>query len=173
MSAQTRFQQAWLQAVWHTGALLLLAGVAGLFINQLRPEGLSLVADWSPEARLVQESGDSLVISLEEAMDLFFSRNAVFLDARAPDLFEFGHVLGSRNLPWEEFDAYYNRVMKDIRRDAQIITYCDGEGCSLSKELALALTTEGYQNVRVLVNGWRRWEEHRLPVVTGKFPGSL
>jgi len=173
MSAQTRFQQAWLQAVWHTGALLLLAGVAGLFINQLRPEGLSLVADWSPEARLVQESGDSLVISLEETTDLFFSQNAVFLDARAPGLYEFGHILGSRNLPWEEFDSCYNKVMKDIPREAQIITYCDGEGCSLSKELALALITEGYQNVRVLVNGWRRWEEHRLPVVTGKFPGSL
>ena len=159
--------------MWQSGALLLLAGAAGLLVNQLRPEGLSLVANWSPKARLVQESGDSLVISLEQAMDLFFSQNAVFLDARAPDLYEFGHILGSRNISWEEFDAHYNQVMKDIRWDAQIITYCDGEGCSLSKELALALIAEGYQNVRVLVNGWRRWEEHRLPIVTGKSPGSL
>ena len=83
MSAQTRFQQAWLQAVWHTGALLLLAGVAGLLVNQLRPEGLSLVADWSLEARLVQESGESLIISLEESQNLISSPSKLFSDSVA------------------------------------------------------------------------------------------
>jgi hypothetical protein len=83
MFARTRFQQAWLQAVWQTGALLLLAGVAGLFINQFRPEGLSLVADWSPEARLVLESGENLIISLEESQNLISSPPKLFSDSVA------------------------------------------------------------------------------------------
>lgn len=83
MSTRARFQEAWLQAVWQTGALLLLAGVAGLLVNQLRPEGLSLVADWSLEARLVQESGESLIISLEESQNLISSPSKLFSDSVA------------------------------------------------------------------------------------------
>jgi 3-mercaptopyruvate sulfurtransferase SseA len=44
-----------------------------------------------------------------------------------------------------------------------IITYCDGESCELSHELALFLKEMGFANVRVLVNGWTVWQQAGLP----------
>ena len=48
-----------------------------------------------------------------------------------------------------------------------IITFCDGQSCRLSHELALFLREMGYENVRVLVNGWTLWQQAGLPVSAG------
>ena len=40
-----------------------------------------------------------------------------------------------------------------------IISHCDGETCSLSKDLALFLRDMGFKNARVLVNDWTVWQE--------------
>jgi 3-mercaptopyruvate sulfurtransferase SseA len=49
-----------------------------------------------------------------------------------------------------------------------LITYCDGESCDLSHELALFLKEMGFENVRVLVNGWSVWQQAGLPFQTGE-----
>ena len=152
---------------WETMAMVLLAVVLGLLVNQLRPGRLPLVGDWSPEAQLTLESGKSLVISLDEARDSFFSEKAVFLDARSPELYKLGHITGARNLPWNAVDENFDAVMADIHQDALLIAYCDGESCSESKDLALDLFYRGYENVRVLVNGWSLWKEYQLPMDKG------
>jgi rhodanese-related sulfurtransferase len=48
-----------------------------------------------------------------------------------------------------------------------IITYCDGEHCDLSVELALYLKKMAFENVRVLVNGWTVWKQAGLPTESG------
>jgi len=48
-----------------------------------------------------------------------------------------------------------------------MIAYCDGETCHLSKELAKALTEMGFQNARVLINGWSLWIQNGLPIQKG------
>jgi|WetSurMetagenome_2_1015567.scaffolds.fasta_scaffold86943_2 rhodanese-related sulfurtransferase len=152
------------EVVWQGMAILLLASAIALFVNQLRLEGLPLVADWSPEAQLKLDSGDSLAISLDEVEALFISRSALFLDARSRDLFAEGHIQGAANLPWDEFDQSFALVMADIPQETPLVTYCDGESCGLSKDLAIALLEKGYTNVRVLVNGWTLWQEKNLPL---------
>jgi 3-mercaptopyruvate sulfurtransferase SseA len=47
------------------------------------------------------------------------------------------------------------------------VTYCDGETCSLSEDLAKELMAMGYKQVKVLLNGWTRWNEAGLPVEKG------
>ncbi len=160
-----------IQAIWQGMVILVLTCVTALSVNHLRPGGIPLVADWSPEAQLTLDSGDSLMISLEEAGILFFDRSALFVDARSRDQYAEGHIEGAVNLPWDEFDDHFPRVMADVSPDTPLVTYCDGESCALSKELALALLANGYTNVRVLVNGWALWQEKRLPV--GMTEGSL
>ncbi len=151
----------------------MLASVIALTVNQLRPGRLPLVADWSPEAQLKLDSGDSLMIPLEEAETLFFAQVAAFLDARSQDTFAEGHIQGAYNLPWDELDQYFTAVMADIPQETPIVTYCDGESCGLSKELAGVLLAKGYTNVRVLVNGWTLWQEKGLPVETGEVTPRL
>lgn len=157
----------WLRAAWQAGAILAMATFIALTANSLRPTSLPLVADWSIKAQLVSaavDHGENIPISLEEAEILYFARDAVFLDARSEEAFRMGHIEGARNLPWEDFEAKFAEVMADVPLDSKIVTYCDGESCSLSKELAIALLTKGYPNIRVLVNGWTVWLQANLPV---------
>jgi rhodanese-related sulfurtransferase len=158
-----RYQQRWFEVIWQGSALLLLASIIALSVNQLRPDRLPLVADWSPEAQLKVDSGDSLMISFDEAQALFFAQAAIFLDARSQDAFAQGHIQGARNLPWDDFDQRSEEIMAKIPLETPLVTYCDGESCGLSKELAMALLAKGYINVRVLVNGWTLWQEKNLP----------
>ena len=56
--------------------------------------------------------------------------------------------------------------MADVSEERAVITYCDGETCELSMELAVFLRNAGYKNVKVLSNGWSVWKQDGLPVET-------
>ena len=148
--------------------ILVLASVMGLLTNVARSNSLPLVADWTPEARLTTDTGANMVVSLEEAKRLYLDKKAVFLDARPPRDYEQGHILGAQNIPWESFNDYIDRIFDTIPDDVRIVTYCDGEHCSLSEDLAKELVSLGYKNVNVLLNGWTRWLEAGLPVEKGE-----
>jgi len=145
-------------------AILTIALMIGLGVNSVRHERLPLVADRPAGVQGNSPSGeDHLLIAFEEAEVLFFDQGAVFLDARSREDYRKGHIEGAKNLPWDDFDRRFPQVMSDIPHDAIIIAYCDGESCSLSRELASALFAKGYDRVRVLIDGWGLWQQHHLP----------
>ena len=154
------------RAIWQSGLIVILALVAGLLMNQARSDKLVLVADWASEARLTTREGESMGISIEEAKRLCLDREAVFLDARSPEDYARGHIRCAQNMPWQSFDQYFERLMA-IPEHAWIVTYCDGEACSLSEDLAKELVSMGYEKAKVLLNGWTRWVEAGLPVEKG------
>jgi rhodanese-related sulfurtransferase len=152
------------RAIWQSGVIIILSAVVGLLTNQGRSNTLPLVAEWSPESKLTADSMESLVISLEEAKTLCSDKGAVFLDARSPEDYAQGHIRCAQNIPWQSFDEYLDRVFNMIPDDAWIVTYCDGETCSLSEDLAKELVSMGYEKVKVLLNGWTRWLEAGFPI---------
>ena len=156
--------QQFLQSVWQCGAIFILAVFLGFSINQFRDSRLPLFDDGSMEARLIAPSGVRLDISLIEAKNLFLQKAAVIIDARPNDDYEKGHIRGARSLPWHEVDQTFMEVTKDISVDTPIITYCDGETCELSHHLANFLLDLGFTNVRILVNGWTKWQNANLPI---------
>ncbi|MDZ7696176.1 MAG: rhodanese-like domain-containing protein [Deltaproteobacteria bacterium] len=156
------------RAAWQSAAMVVLACVIGLLINESRSDGLAVVADWSPETRLATDAGDSMIVSLDEAERLCLQKNAVFLDARSPKEYARGHISCAINVPWQGFESYLDRVWGVIPEEAMIVTYCDGETCSLSEDLAKELMAMGYKQVKVLLNGWTRWAEAGLPVEEGE-----
>lgn len=158
------FGQQLLQSIWQCGALFTLAVFLGFSINQFRDNRLPLFDDWSMETRLVTPSGARLDISLVQAKNLFFRQAAIIFDARPNDDYEKGHIRGARSLPWHEVDQRFMAVTEDISADTPIITYCDGETCQLSHHLANFLLELGFTNVRILVNGWTKWQDAHLPV---------
>ena len=107
--------------------------------------------------------GKNILIPFDEAKDKFFTGGAVFIDARPLELYQEGHIQGALNVPLAEFDRMIEKVVMDLPEDTLIVTYCDGEDCDLSAELALKLKEIGYENVRVLHNGWGLWKDHQLP----------
>jgi rhodanese-related sulfurtransferase len=161
-----------LRALRQSILLFGIAAAAGLLVNAMRPSALPVVADWSPEARLKTDRGKSMVITLEEARKLCASQQAVFVDARSPEAYREGHILCARNLPLNDADRYMDSFTADVPLEEMIIAYCDGVNCSLSEDLAKELNFRGYDNVKVLVNGWTRWVEAGLPVEGGDKPLS-
>ena len=153
-----------MQSVWQCAAIFTLAIFLGFSINQFRNNRLPLFEDWSMEARLMSPSGKRLDISLVETKNLFFKQAAIMMDARPNDDYEKGHIRNARSLPWEEVDQRFMEVTKDISVDTPIITYCDGETCNLSHHLANFLLDMGFTNVRILVNGWTKWQNADLPI---------
>jgi rhodanese-related sulfurtransferase len=163
---------AWLTVTWQLAAVVWVACALGLACNQMRTTRLPLIGNWSPEAQLTMESGDSLAVSLADAEGMYYAHSAVFLDARSPELYDEGHIQGALNLPWEnspweEQGVRFAETLRDFPVETTFVTYCDGEGCSLSRELAMAMLERGYNEVRVLVNGWTLWQNKRLPVDIG------
>lgn len=156
-----------LRMIWQSLILVILSIVIGLTINHIRPNRLPLIGDWSPEARIVSKDGKKISVPVEDAKAAFDSGAAIFLDARSPDDYEKGHIKGARSLPWMKFSEYFDKATADLANDRMIITYCEGETCELSKELANALIETGFTHVRVLINGWGVWNQHRFPVEQG------
>ncbi|HAO21773.1 MAG: hypothetical protein BWK80_57270 [Desulfobacteraceae bacterium IS3] len=155
------------QTIRQSVILILLSAVIGISVNSLRSDRVPLIGEWSPEAQMVSADGKKMAISLEEAKTLFNTQKAVFLDARSPEDYQGGHIQGAKNLPWLEFAKYFDQTTSDIAQDQIMIAYCDGETCHLSKELAKALTEMGFQNARVLINGWSLWIQNGLPIQKG------
>jgi len=151
------------KAIWQIPALIVLATIAAIGTNAWRSDSIPLVGDWSVEERFSDTAGGSMIISLEQAAEKFKKGSALFLDARPQDQYFEGHIHGALNLPWQEVDQYFMEMADRIDGSDMIITYCDGESCDLSHELALFLKEMGYENVRVLVNGWTVWQHAGLP----------
>ncbi|MBW1711567.1 MAG: rhodanese-like domain-containing protein, partial [Deltaproteobacteria bacterium] len=93
-------------------------------------------------------------------------------DARSSEVFKQGHIAGARNLPWEAFDKRFDEILSAITPERDTITYCDGESCNLSHELAITLKAMGFSKVKVLVNGWTVWQEAGLPIESGPDGGK-
>ena len=156
--------QLFLQSIWQFVAIFALTVFLGFSINQFRDSRLPLFGDWSVEARLTTPSGIQLNLSLIEAKNLFLQKKSIFIDARPKDDYEKGHIRDARSLPWHEVDQKYMDATKDISLETPIITYCDGETCDLSHKLANFLIELGFKNVKVLVNGWSKWQKADLPI---------
>jgi rhodanese-related sulfurtransferase len=157
----------WVQAAWQTPALVILSVVTALAVNAIRTDRLPLIGDFSAAARMTTATGERMDISQEEAERLYFTHAAVFIDARSAEEYARGHIRGARSLPWQEVDLNFMAVTADLELTTPIVTYCDGETCELSHDLALFLRDAGFTNTRVLVNGWTIWQQAGLPVEAG------
>ena len=148
--------------------IALIVLIAGFASNRLRSDKMPLVEDWSAKSKLVTPSGENLEISLSEASNFFKKGKAVFVDARSHEEYAAGHIKGAKTLPYKEADRKFIEAMAGVPEENAVITYCDGETCELSMELAVFLRNAGYKNVKVLSNGWTVWQQNGLPVETGK-----
>jgi rhodanese-related sulfurtransferase len=162
----------WFRAAWQIPALVILSTLAALAVNAVRTDRLPLIGDFSVAARMTTATGERMDISLEEAEKLYFTHAAVFIDARSAEEYAQGHIRAARSLPWQDVDLNFMAVTADLELTTPIVTYCDGETCELSHDLALFLRDAGFTDTRVLVNGWTVWQQAGLPVESGPPSGK-
>ena len=162
----------WKRAAWQIPVLVIMSAAVALAVNALRADRQPLVGDFSVAARITTATGERMDISLNEAEKLFFTDAAVFIDARPEEDYARGHIQNARCLPWQEVDLRFMGVTEALDLKMPIVTYCDGEKCELSHNLALFLRDAGFLNTRVLVNGWTLWQQAGLPVESGMPPAQ-
>ncbi len=102
-----------------------------------------------------------------DAAALIGDVTVAFVDARAREAFEAGHVSGAINLPMDS-GALAPGAMRLVDGAGTVVAYCDASGdCASSKRLAALLSDAGLRDVRVLRGGIPQWLEGGYPAEAG------
>jgi len=104
-----------------------------------------------------QTGSDTVSVTIEKVREYVRDGGGILIDGRHEAEYGQGHIGNAINVPVSEFERYAGRL-DPVPKDATLICYCDGEGCSASTELAARLTVLGYQKVRIYYGGWQEWK---------------
>ena len=141
----------------------LFITVAGILLGfgytAVTGKGLFAEAPPPPDALV---SNPPEYFGYEETWSAFQAGNGIILDSRSEFDYGLGHIRGSVNLPLKEFDARKG-VFAAWPKDTLLITYCDGQECNSSMELATKLAEAGFTNVKFFFGGWTEWEQNQAP----------
>lgn len=156
--------------------LAVAAAVIGLGINLVSPHSIPFVGDYrelsSGDGPIVPpsaEPGDPPFIAIDDAYLEYNEGKAIFVDARDDEEFKCGTIKGAISMPFEylpdgDLAPYFDSVLAGAPKDARIITFCGGEECDLSLQLARNLQVVGYTNLAIFFGGAREWEDAKLPM---------
>lgn len=100
-------------------------------------------------------------IGTSEAVSLI-NNDATVLDLRSADAFARGHIVNSKNIPFDELAARTD----SLNTSTPVIAVCD-TGTSSTKAVAM-LRQAGFESAYGLKGGLSAWSQAGLPVVTGK-----
>ena len=126
----------------HIG-VFFLASVSGLLLGC--GEGNENEAMPVEEPLVVQE------ISVEEAMQAWQQKTAVFIDVRTPEEYKAGHVPGAILIPLAELE----QRLGEIPREPLVLLIC--RSGNRSGQANLILQQHGYCNTRSVSGGMNAW----------------
>jgi rhodanese-related sulfurtransferase len=155
--------------------ILLISTIASLAVNSGRGGGIAIIGDWptgmdngeEPVKPPSAEEGDPPFITLEDAAAKYQSPDIIFIDSRSPEDFEYGHVKGAINIPFDYLDESWDEIIDSMDRSRGYVVYCSGGECETSLHLGRYLYDLGFPNVSVFFGGWSEWESNNLPIVWG------
>ncbi len=102
-------------------------------------------------------------MSQADAVRLFKSGQATFIDVRSNEQFTYGHIRGSLSIPRSQIVKRFNEVPPG----RTVITYCACSAEQSSGQAAAALTAHGVKNVFALKGGWSDWKSGGNPTAVG------
>ena len=138
--------------------ILAVAGVVGLVVNNVREDGISLVA----AADTFRVRTNAEFITPDDASKLFEQGNAFFIDARDRGLFAMERIEGALNA--SPTQAGVDSLAWIAPADPYVITYASKESQREAGVLADKLLEAGFKKVYVLLDGIEAWKAKGLPV---------
>ena len=130
--------------------LIVFSSVFSLLINSVRSDGIPLLAkelDVADKIEIKVNEPQLLAITIQQALDLY-NKGTVFVDAREPEYFDDGHIMGAWNIPF--FFELTFKLDSLQGKQSPVVVYCSGEECGSSEDLAYELQAEGFTNLYVL-----------------------
>ncbi len=158
--------------------LLVVSSGVGAFANAVRSKPLDWVLDPgkslnpadNPELKKTAE------LSAEEFLEHVQKGDATFVDARNPEEYVEGHIVGAINIPATKKEEHVADIMTLLPPDQRIIIYCGGGKCEASNTIYEFLMgfpqfKDNQQNVRVFEGGWEFITKHpEVPTMKGSQP---
>jgi rhodanese-related sulfurtransferase len=152
--------------------LLAVSTVAGVVGNAVRSDGISVVGNWptrtsGDSAAIVPPSaveGDPPFITLDDAVAKYQTPGVIFIDARSPEDFAYGHIVRAVNIPYDYLDDNWLRVIDSLDLQKEYVIYCSGGECEASLFLGRLLRDKGFGRLAVFYGGWQEWLDNHLPV---------
>ena len=156
--------------------LLIVSTLLGISAQAVLPNGIGLlteiiiVGDDSTGVEVpavsINPNGNGEAASNVFLKDAFFAyedKSALFLDARSQEEYDSGHIKHAINIPVSAFlDSL--PYLETLDFNQHIITYCDGEDCNASIDLAADLKMMGFSKVNFFFGGWLKWQDAGYPV---------
>lgn len=93
----------------------------------------------------------------------------VFVDVRRKRQFEAGRVESAVLISLHEatYDDQFQTFLEEHGPGELLIIYCNGGNCEDSHQVAAAFQGAGFENVRVMKDGYPGWKDNGFPVETG------
>jgi rhodanese-related sulfurtransferase len=134
-----------------------------IYLTQAKVQVADLFSKPAP-APVVEPSVRLEIINLADALQLFHNPSVVFLDVRAKRYFDYGHIKGALNLPFEELSGTDAARIATWKEAPAVVVYCNGVACGTGFASARHLMEQGLDNVKIYVEGWPEWRLCRLPM---------
>jgi len=141
-------------------AAIAILAAAGIASAQYKP-----VPTPQPQQKgtKLQQATEFRRISQKEALSLYNSGKAVFIDVRSHEQFSYGHIKGALSIPNSQLITRF----KEVPVGKTIITYCACDAEQSSGRAVQNLNAHGVRNVAALTGGWQEWKSAGLPVAVG------
>ena len=97
-------------------------------------------------------------ISIDELKDKI--RDITLIDVRTPYEYEFGHIEGAENIPFEDLEEGFKKKYTTEKKD--IVIYAENE--DMGTQAAKKLEYIGYNNVELYEKGFQEWKRSKLPI---------
>lgn len=156
--------------------LLALSLAAAVAANSLHSKPLPWLRDGGAaaiEKSLLLTKAGAPGLKADEALRLWQTKAALFVDARSPAVFVAGHIPGAVNVTPDPLAGEDILTQADrLPKDRPLIIYCDSMACSKSKELAETLSQLGFTNLRTLQEGLEGWQAVNGPLDMGDKGGA-
>ncbi len=92
-----------------------------------------------------------------------------FIDVRRTKAFKEGHVEGAIHISLHEalYDQQFSEFLEEHGQEEPLIIYCNGGSCEDSHTVANKFQAAGFENVRVMKDGYPGWLENEYPTAKG------
>jgi len=165
--------------------ILLISILIGLIANALSPNGIALIRDDSERFLIdssktksdnfknqrgkLNKAGFYQPVNIPvETAKILFDDGILFVDGREPAEFQQGHIQGAINIDYKIFKdktkEEKNEIMKDIRKDQAVVSYCGSDSCEISIDNAYEMAKVGFDDMKIYLGGYKEWKQFGYPI---------
>jgi len=146
---------------------IVVQGFNGSLTEAIKKTLQERIQEKARPANPTAQGGSILFMIVEQAKELCDSGHSLFIDARAPEAYEAGHIYGAVNITEQTVEDHIFELM-DKARESEVIIYCSGPECPQAIELAELLIENDIKPIHVYSGGLDQWQKMGYPVVRGK-----